>query len=221
MCAPDLTNLYNMATHPPIHVVIVEDDPDINQTLALIIDGTPGFTCLHTFYDCESAIAEMKKLRPDVVLMDINLPGKTGIEGVKVLKQQVPELNILMLTVKLDDQSVFESLRAGASGYLLKHTPPSQLLQAIQEVQAGGAPMSMQVARKVLHSFHQTQESPLSERETEVLKRLCEGDNYKSIAEALFVSGHTVRTHIKNIYAKLHVHTRAEAVRKAYKDRLV
>ncbi len=204
-----------------IHVAIVEDDQEIQQTLALIIDGTPSFSCEHAYQDCESAIPAIEKHRPDVVLMDINLPGMSGIAGVKRLKQQLPDLNVIMLTVRIDDQSVFDSLCAGASGYLLKHTPPAQLLQAIKEVHEGGAPMSMQIARKVLRSFHQPIDTPLTERETEVLKRLCEGENYKTIAEALFVSGHTVRTHIKNIYAKLHVNSRAEAVRKAYKNRLI
>lgn len=204
-----------------IHVAIVEDDKDICQTLALIIDGTPGYSCQKTFHDCESAIPVLITYRPDVVLMDINLPGMSGIEGAKKLKTALPDLDILMLTVQADDHSVFESLRAGATGYLIKSTPPAELLQAISEVFEGGAPMSSQIARKVLQSFRPTSESPLSERETEILRQLCDGQNYKVIAENLFVSGHTIRTHIKNIYQKLHVNSRAEAVKKAMKDKLI
>ena len=204
-----------------IHVAIVEDDHDIRQTLALIIEGTPGYSCAKAYEDCESAIDELLSYRPDVVLMDINLPGMSGIEGVKKLKEGLPDLDILMLTIQVDDQSVFNSLRAGAAGYLMKDTPPASLLNAIKEVTEGGAPMSANIARKVLQSFRTAPKSPLSDRETEILRQLCDGQNYKVIAENLFVSGHTVRTHIKNIYKKLHVNSRAEAVKKALKDKLV
>ncbi|MEM8891968.1 MAG: response regulator transcription factor, partial [Bacteroidota bacterium] len=169
----------------------------------------------------ESAIPEILKYKPDVVLMDINLPGMSGIEGVKKLKAQQPDLDIIMLTIQVDDHSVFESICAGATGYMIKSTPPAALLQAIEEVNKGGAPMSANIARKVLGSFRRSSDSPLSDRETEILRLLCEGQNYKSIAEALFVSGHTVRSHIKNIYKKLHVNSRAEAVKKAMRDKLV
>ncbi|MFK7920792.1 MAG: response regulator [Bacteroidia bacterium] len=204
-----------------IDVGIVEDDEDIRSALALIIDGTPGFICEQTFNSCEEAIPRILEHQPDVVLMDINLPGMTGIEGVKKLKPQLEKTDFIMLTIQLDDHSVFESMRSGATGYLLKNTPSHTLLQAIKDVYAGGAPMSTQIARKVLTSFRRKVETPLSERETEILTELCQGHNYKVIAEALFVSGHTVRTHIKNIYKKLHVNSRAEAVRKAIKDKLV
>ncbi len=204
-----------------IHVAIVEDDPDIRQTLGLIIDGTPGYSCQHTFEDCESALDPITSFQPDVVLMDINLPGMDGLEGVRQLTRRLPDLSIVMLTVHTDDQSLFDALRAGASGYLLKSTPPTQLLEAIKTVNEGGAPMSSKMARKVLASFRSTQDTPLSDRETEILKLLCDGHNYKIIAEQLHVSGHTVRSHIKNIYQKLHVNSRAEAVRKAMKDKLV
>ncbi|MEO0471559.1 MAG: response regulator transcription factor [Bacteroidota bacterium] len=204
-----------------IHVAIVEDDHDIRQTLSLIIDGTPDFSCQHAFASCEAAIPEIVDFQPDVVLMDIDLPGMNGIEGVKKLKQKRPNLNILMLTVHADDQALFDSLCAGASGYLIKSTPPVAILRAIEEVHLGGAPMSMPIARRVLQSFHRNTESPLTDREQEILKLLCDGLNYKVIAEKLFVSGHTVRTHIKNIYQKLHVNSRAEAVKKAMKDGLV
>lgn len=205
-----------------IHVAIVEDDDEIRQTLALIINGTPGYHCKHTFIDCESAIKELPNLYVNVILMDIELPGITGIEGIKKLKPDLPDTDFIMLTIKQDDESIFNSLCAGASGYLMKDTPPSELLKSISEVYQGGSPMSTNIARKVIQSFQQiTIPSPLSVRETEILQHLCDGLNYRSIAEKLFLSAHTVKSHIKNIYRKLHVNSRAEAVSKAIKDRLI
>ncbi|MEM6629347.1 MAG: response regulator transcription factor [Bacteroidota bacterium] len=204
-----------------IHVALIEDDPDIRKTLALIIDGTPGYSCTHHYPDVESALDPLHSFQPDVVLMDINLPGMSGIEGVKELKEKLPSVDVLMLSIQEDDHSVFESLRMGATGYLVKSTPPTQLLQAIQEVQQGGAPMSAHIARKVLSYFHPSRRSPLTPRESEILRLLCEGQTYSSIGEALFISGHTVRSHIKNIYQKLYVNSRAEAVKKALKDKLI
>lgn len=205
-----------MKSQRPIHVAIVEDDAEIRQLVQLIVDGSPGFSCKLAYPDAESALAELATYPPDVVLMDIHLPGQSGIEAVAQLREQVPHLDILMLTVQEDDDSVFRSLCAGATGYLLKETPPAQLLAAIEEAAAGGSPMSPQIARRVVRSFRvQQPTSPLSSRETEVLRMLCDGETYKTIAEALFVSANTVKAHIKHIYEKLHVHSRAEAVRQA------
>jgi len=204
-----------------IHVAIVEDDPGIRAPLQLIIEGTPGFSCQFAYEDAESALKVLPDIRPDVILMDINLPGMSGIKAVEKLRKSLPAVNVLMLTVQVDDHSVFESLCAGANGYLVKSTPPARLLAAIEEVQAGGAPMSMNIARKVLSSFQRAHDNPLTARERDILKLLTQGLTYSTIAEQLFVSGHTVRTHIKNIYQKLHVNSRAEAVRKALKDKLV
>ena len=205
-----------------IDVAIVEDNTEVRETLALFIDQSEGFNCDYIYPDCESALAEIPKKLPDVVLMDLGLPGKGGIEGIQILKRKLPELDIIVLTIQEDDESVFESLKSGASGYLLKNTDPNKILNSIKEVLNGGSPMSSSIARKVISSFHTNmQESPLSIRETEVLKKLCEGQNYKVIAESLFVSGNTVRMHIKNIYKKLHVHSRGEAVKKAMDDKLV
>ncbi|MGI9542247.1 MAG: response regulator, partial [Cyclobacteriaceae bacterium] len=136
-----------------IDVAIVEDDAEIRQTLALIIDGTPGFYCKRTFSACEEAIVSLPESPPDVVLMDINLPGITGIEGVKVLKEQIPKVDFIMLTIQEDDDSVFNSLLAGATGYLVKDTPPSELLDSIKEVYEGGSPMSTHIARRIVTSF--------------------------------------------------------------------
>ncbi len=205
-----------------IHVAIVEDDDEIRQTLALIINGTPGYHCKHTFIDCESANKELPNLYVNVVLMDIELPGISGIDGIKQLKPQMPNTDFIMLTIKQDDNSIFDSLCAGASGYLMKDTPPSELLRSITEVYKGGSPMSTNIARKVIQSFQiSTPPSPLSGRETEILQLLCKGMNYRSIAEQLYLSAHTVKSHIKNIYKKLHVNSRAEAVSKAIKDKLI
>ncbi|MEO1436450.1 MAG: response regulator transcription factor [Bacteroidota bacterium] len=214
-------NTYQASGAPDIHVAIVEDDAEIRNTLALIIDGTPGFHCKYQFNDCETAIAQISEIYVHVWLMDINLPGISGIEGVRQLKPTYPDLDFIMLTINQDDDSIFDALRAGASGYLLKDTPPTELLRSIREVVKGGAPMSASIAMRVVQSFRQLNASPLSDRETEILKLLCEGQNYRSIAEALVVSPHTIRSHIKNIYRKLHVNSRAEAVKKAIDDRLI
>jgi DNA-binding NarL/FixJ family response regulator len=203
-----------------IHIAIVEDDNEIRQTLSLIIDGSRGFSCKYAFPDGESAIASIPTLPIDVVLMDIDLPGKSGIEVTRQLKKECPELDFIMLTVLSDDDSIFESLCVGASGYLLKDTDPTDLLMHIKEVFDGGSPMSSQVARRIISSFRII-DNPLSNRETEVLKMLSKGMNYKEVAEDIFLSPHTVKTHIKNIYAKLHVNTRAEAIYKAIKQKLI
>lgn len=204
-----------------ITVALVEDDGEIRRLLTLIIDGSPGYSCKLAFGDCETALPALAKARPDVVLMDIGLPGISGIEGMRLLKEKLPAADFIMLTVQEDDDSLFASLCAGAAGYLLKDTPPATLLQAIKDVHEGGAPMSASIARRVLGSFRVAVSSPLTPREKEVLQRLCEGENYKTIAAALFISGETVRAHIKNIYEKLHVHSRAEAVKKALQERLI
>ena len=208
-------------THSDIQVAIVEDDQEIRQTLKLIIDGTAGYACKQVFADAETAIASLPGSPPDVILMDVELPGKSGIEAVGLLKPQLTETDILMLTVREDAETVFEAICAGATGYLLKNTPPTRLLQAIDEVRQGGSPMSANIARMVLKSFHKPKQEVLSDRELEILKLLVDGKNYKVIAEELFVSPHTVRTHIKNIYARLHVNSRAEAVRKAIEDKMI
>ena len=154
--------------------------------------------------------------------MDIELPGITGIEAVKNLSPKLANVDFIMLTIRDDEEAVLSSLMAGASGYLLKDTPPSELLRGIKEVFSGGSPMSTRIARRVVASFKREKKPEIiSEREPEILRLLCEGKNYKSIATALFLSAHTVKTHIKNIYRKLQVHSRGEAVSKAIKDGLV
>jgi len=204
-----------------IKVSVVDDDGEIRQLLTIIIDGSPGYSCRQSYNDCETAVVGILNDPPDVVLMDINLPGKSGIEGVSLLKEKLPDTDFIMLTIKDDDESVFDSICAGATGYLVKDTPPAVLLESIKEVHHGGSPMSTAIARRIVSSFKKKSDSPLTERETEILQKLCDGDNHRDIAEALFISSDTVRAHIKNIYRKLHVHSRAEVVKKAIKDHLI
>lgn len=204
-----------------ITVSIIEDDSDIRHSLALLINGTPGFSCVNTYPNCEKGIKGVLNDIPDVVLMDIGLPGMSGIEGIKKLKEKLPDLDILVLTIQSDDKVIFDALCAGACGYLVKDTPPAQLLEALQETYQGGAPMSTRIARRVVESFQITTQTSLTQRETEVLTHLCQGKSYKMIADDLFISEETVRRHIKNIYRKLEVHSKSEAVAKAFREKLV
>ena len=206
-----------MTPTPPIRVALVEDDDEVRQSLAMLINGSDGFQCVSTHRSAEEALVGIPAARPQVVLMDINLPGKTGIECVRQLKAQHSEMLFLMLTMYEDANLIFQSLTAGASGYLLKRTPPAKLLEAIEEAHRGGAPMSSKIARIVVQHF-QNQKAPasdltsLSPREREVLDLLSKGHRYKEIAEALSISFDTVRAHLRNIYDKLHVRSRTEAV---------
>jgi DNA-binding NarL/FixJ family response regulator len=211
-----------------INVAIVEDNNTIREGLAALINGTSGYSCVGNFGDCESFLAKLSTLNSDVVLMDIGLPGMSGIDGISRAKQVKPDLNILMLTVYEDNQTVFKALCAGACGYLVKKTPPTRLLEAIKDAFDGGAPMSSLIARQVIDIFKQTQgkqkdeiDIDLSSREKEVLTSLSDGNNYQEIADRLFISVDTVRHHIKNIYRKLHVHSQSEAVAKAIRKGLI
>ncbi|HTK80864.1 MAG TPA: response regulator transcription factor [Bacteroidota bacterium] len=206
---------------PLISVAIVEDDDDIRQSLAVLIDGTEGFMCANTYRECWEAIQGVTAETPDVVLMDIGLPGMSGIEGIRRIKDRLPDLDILVLTVHENDEIVFEALCAGACGYLVKETPPARILEAIREVKRGGSPMSTQIARMVTNSFQRKTMHPLTTREVEVLDTLCKGKSYKMIGESLFISEETVRRHLKNIYKKLEVHSKSEAVAKALKEKIV
>jgi DNA-binding NarL/FixJ family response regulator len=211
-----------------IHVAIVEDNHTIRDGLAVLINGTNGYKCIGTYYDCESFLNNLDKLNPDVVLMDIALPGMNGIEGIKIAVEKKPDLNVLMLTVHEESDKVFDALCAGACGYLVKKTPPLRLLEAIKEVSEGGSPMSSRIARQVINAFKDVNPSEeertcynLSTREIEVLNLLAVGNNYQEIANDLFISVDTVRHHIRNIYKKLHVHSSSEAVAKAIRKRLI
>lgn len=208
--------------NPLIEVSVIDDDDDFRNSLDILISGTRDLACISDYRDCETAIKKLVEDPPDVILMDVELPGISGIEGVWRIKQELPEVAIIMLTIHEDNESVFESLRNGASGYLVKNVEPAELLQAIKEVHEGGSPMSMPIARMVTRSFHKNPPlAPLSPREQEVLKKLCEGKSYQAIANDLFISKTTVKFHIKNIYHKLHVSNKAEAVGKAKDDHIV
>lgn len=206
-----------------ISVAIVEDHADIREGFSFIINNNANCVVTGAHANAEDAIPEILSSPPDVVLMDIQMPGMSGIECVKVLKEKLPELNVLMISVHADDQSVFDSLRAGATGYLTKNTSPDRLVEAIHEAHRGGAPMSSHIARMVVGSFNaKPSDYPeLTRREREVLEELCRGKSYKMIADSLCVSEDTVRFHIKKIYRKLQVNSKSEAVIKALKDRIV
>lgn len=202
-----------------IAVSIVEDDPQVRSSLAKLIDSSPGYRCVSRHGSAENALEEIPKIKPDVTLMDINLPGINGVECVRRLKPQLPGTQIIMLTVYQNTEHIFNALAAGATGYMLKQTPPTELLTAIKEVNGGGSPMSSHIARKIVQSFQQSpsaaaEAESLSPREAEVLDLLAKGFLYKEIAEQMKVSYATVHTHIRHVYEKLHVRSRTEAVAK-------
>jgi len=206
---------------PCITVGLVEDDQQVREGLALLIGSSPGFACVAACASAEVALQRFPKTKPDVVLMDIQLPGMSGIECILQLKQLCPRTQIMMLTVFEDHERIYQSLKAGASGYLLKQTPPAELLDAIADLHRGGSPMSAQIARRVVESFQdpassEHREAQLSAREQEIVRLLAQGHLYKEIADRLDRSVETVRTHIRNIYDKLHVHSRIEAVNKVF-----
>ena len=198
-------------------VAIVEDNKDFRSTLARCVDEAPGYRCVCDCGTSEEALQKLPRLLPDVVLMDIHLPNMSGVECTRRLKELCPSIQILMLTVYEDNERVFGALKAGAGGYLLKRADPAEILRAIQDVKQGGAPMSSQIARRVVQSFREnpgnsTKTDKLSAREEEILQQLSKGYSSKEIADRLSVSVNTVRTHLQHIYEKLHVRSRTEAV---------
>jgi DNA-binding NarL/FixJ family response regulator len=203
-----------------ISVSIVEDMPDIRQKVKHIIDDSEEFICLSTYANAENAVDELPKLKPDIVLMDINLPGMSGIECIKKIKKKCAEMQFMMFTIYENSEQVYEALAAGASGYLLKKTPSEKILEALKELNEGGAPMSTHIARKVISFFQKENKtndnSQLSNREKQVLALLSKGFLYKEISNQLFISTGTVRQHIHKIYEKLHVQNRMEAINKFY-----
>jgi DNA-binding NarL/FixJ family response regulator len=210
-----------------IRVTIFEDNKSLRQGLQQLINGSDGFTCVGAFEDCLDLIKNIEDTKPDVVLMDIEMPGINGIQAVGMLRENYPELKVLMQTIFEDSDKIFNSILAGASGYILKNTSPSRFLDFIRETFEGGAPVSPSVATKVLKMV--VQQSPssklnnfnLSEREKEILSCLVKGMSYKLIADACFISIDTVRGHIRSIYEKLHVHSKGEAIATAIKGNIV
>jgi DNA-binding NarL/FixJ family response regulator len=210
----------------PIKVAIVEDNKDLREGLEQLIQGTRGFSCVGAFGTSDLLLESLENVTPDVILMDIGLPGISGVDCVKLVRKRNPEIDVLMLTVYEDDQKIFASIYNGASGYLLKKTPPVKILEAIREIHSGGAPMTGKVARKVLGMFQQpsstfSPDTELSSREKEILQGLVDGLSYKMLAAKYFISIDTVRTHIKHIYDKLHVHSKSQAVAKALRERII
>ena len=209
-----------------IKVVIIEDQREVRDGLQMLINGTPGFRCTGSFRSVEAALPGFGREAPDVVITDIGLPGMSGIEGIRILREKHPDLPFIALTVYDDDERVFEALCAGAYGYLLKNTPPAKLLDCLREVVAGGAPMSPEVARRVVVLFREFGPperaiSQLTPQETELLKLLVEGHSYKTAASKLNITTNTVSFHLRNIYGKLQVHSKTEAVVKALREHLV
>ena len=210
-----------------IRVTIFEDYKILREGLYQLINGTDGLSCAGAFPDCQNLVKNIQRTQPDVVLMDIRMPGISGIEGVKIIREKFPTVRILMQTVFEDEDKIFSAICAGASGYILKKTAPSALLEAIREVHNGGASLTGSIANKVLQMFQKISAPPsqdlvlLSEREKEILTHLVNGVNCKMIADLCNISYDTVRFHIKNIYEKLHVHSMSEAVAKAIKHWMV
>jgi DNA-binding NarL/FixJ family response regulator len=209
-----------------IKVAIIEDLREVREGLTALVNGTPGFRCSGGFRTVEDALRAMDRERPDVVLVDLGLPGLSGIEGIRIMKERYPETPTVVLTVYDDEDEIFNALCAGASGYLLKNTPPARLLECLQEVVGGGAPMSPEVARRVVKLFREIRPPSrashnLTPQETELLRLLVEGHNYKTAAAELGITTNTVSFHLRNIYAKLQVHSKSEAVAKALRDHLV
>lgn len=204
-----------------IRIILIEDDEVIRNGYSFLLGQVDGYEIISTYGSCEEAVKNLRVDNPDVILLDVELPGINGVEAIPLLKSIVPFANILVLTVHDSQKTVFEAFSNGAAGYITKNTPPLKILEAIKEVYEGGSPMSVNIARLVVESFQKSKESPLSKRETEVLKLISYGKNRAQIAEELFINVSTVKTHIKNIYVKLDVDTRDKALKNARRDRLI
>jgi DNA-binding NarL/FixJ family response regulator len=209
----------------PIKVVLFEDNNRLREGLYQLVNGSPGFVCVGAYPNCDNAIKNITVTEPDVVLMDIEMPGITGIQAVKEIKQRFPHVKILMETIFEDDDKIFDSICAGAEGYILKSTAPVEILDAIKEIYEGGSPMTPSIANKVLKMVGKTrsalvEEFDLTRREQEILNCLVEGMSYKMIADECTISMDTVNMHIKNVYKKLQVHSKSEAVIKAMKGKV-
>jgi DNA-binding NarL/FixJ family response regulator len=212
-----------------IKVILYEDNNQLRDGLAMLIHGSDGFSVINSYRNCNTVEDDVKKDNPDIVLMDIDMPGVGGIEGIKLIRKHNHTCKILMLTVFDDRKNIFDAIRAGADGYLLKKTQPAKLLEHLKDVYEGGSPMTASIARQVIQMFNQYHESGdsskgeeynLTQREKEVLQLMVRGYTYKLAASELFIAVETVRSHIKSIYEKLHVNSKSQAVAKAFKDKL-
>lgn len=204
-----------------INVWIVEDDTFLRESLTEIVDNSGDFKVTGSFKTGEDAIKRLGSEQPDFVLMDIELPGKNGVECTLILKQMNSVIQVVMVTVYEDSDLVFNSLKAGASGYITKSSNYNQIIDSLKEIQRGGAPMSSKIAKMVIESFHKNFESPLSKRESEILKLVADGKTFTQISDQLFIARETTKTHVRNIYKKLEVNCRADAISRANKDHLI
>ena len=220
------TNFTGQASAEPLRVVLVEDLREVREGLAALINGTPGFKCAAAYGMMETALARIENDKPDVILTDLGLPGMSGIEGIERMRRLFPDVPILALTIFDNDNQIFNALCSGANGYLLKNTPPARLLEALKEAVEGGSPMSPAIAARVVRLFREFRPPEhadyyLTRQETELLKLLVEGHHKKTAAREMDISVHTVSFHLKNIYEKLQVHSKTEAVAKALREHLV
>jgi DNA-binding NarL/FixJ family response regulator len=204
-----------------IQVAIIEDDDTIRNGYAFLIGNTEGYEVVSSYCSYDSAAHKIANDKPDVILLDIEMPGINGIEAIPRLKKVLPNAYILILTVYESEKLIFEALANGASGYLTKNTPSAKIIESIKEVKEGGGPMSINIAKMVIRSFQKNQESPLSKRETQILEQIGNGKSRSQIARELFIDLETVRSHIKNIYIKLDVNSRADAIKAARRDKLI
>jgi DNA-binding NarL/FixJ family response regulator len=211
-----------MTTTPSkTRILIVEDDQEIRHTYSVIINGSPKYEVVNAYASCHDAIRNLFTDHPDIVLMDIELPGMNGIQGTRVIKERFPKVEVIMVTVHEDNDWVYQALKAGASGYITKSSNYHELLSALNEIVKGGAPISSHIARRIVEDFHLSTASPLSKRETEVLSLISQCKTYTQISEELLISKQTAKTFIKNIYAKLQVNSKAEAIAKATREKLI
>lgn len=210
-----------------IKVAIFEDNKHLRESLYYLVNGTEGFTCSAAYADSNDLLFQLKRSQPDVILMDIEMPGMNGIEAVKIIRKQFPAIQVLMQTIFHDDDNIFKAICAGASGYILKTTSPAGYIDAIKDVFNGGSPMTGSIARRVLDLFQQniiptgSNDYQLTPKEKEILQQLVKGKSFKMIADTIGTSYETVRTHMKNIYTKLHVNSNTEAVSKALQEKIV
>lgn len=218
---PNYMKINGNTPHFKKKIIIIEDNETVSQGYTLLINSTNRYVVDATYRNCENALKNLKNIKPDIVLMDLELRGMNGIEGIRTIKERYPHIEILIVTMYDDSHLVYDSLCAGASGYLTKSTNYIELVSGLDQLASGGAPMSSKIARMVVESFQRNPLSPLSKRETEVLSLLSRGYSYSSIAERLFIAKETVKTHLKNIYQKLQVNTKADAVTLALEERYI
>jgi DNA-binding NarL/FixJ family response regulator len=204
-----------------IRILIIEDDQEIRHTYSVIINGSPRYEVVNTYASCHDAIRNFSIDHPDIVLMDIELPDMNGIQGTRVIKERFPKVEVIMVTVHEDNDWVYQALKAGASGYIAKSSNYHELLTALNEIVKGGAPISSHIARRIVEDFHISTTSPLSKRETEVLSLISQCKTYTQISEELLISKQTAKTFIKNIYAKLQVNSKSEAIAKATREKFI